>query len=132
MPRSRWCARRERHALPLGAQMDLWRRRALQLTGLGPLVLADCLEAAERPIDESGFVRIGGIDQWIAIQGRDIINPAIVHLHGGPAEAQSPFLNQFVPWERHFTVINWDQRGSGKTYGAMLRALNILASAQLD
>jgi pimeloyl-ACP methyl ester carboxylesterase len=41
----------------------------------------------------------------------------ILFLHGGPAEAQSPFLKEFLPWEQSFTVINWDQRGSGKTYG---------------
>jgi pimeloyl-ACP methyl ester carboxylesterase len=67
------------------------------------------------PIDESGYVRIGGIEQWIAIQGDDVRNPVIVYLHGGPAEAQSPFLAEFRPWERRYTVLNWDQRGSGKT-----------------
>jgi pimeloyl-ACP methyl ester carboxylesterase len=40
----------------------------------------------------------------------------ILYLHGGPGEAQSPFLDQFKPWERDFTVVNWDQRGAGKTY----------------
>lgn len=68
-------------------------------------------------IDERGFVRIGGIDQWIAIQGEDRHNPAILFLHGGPGEAQSPFLDSFKLWERRYTVANWDQRGSGKTYG---------------
>jgi pimeloyl-ACP methyl ester carboxylesterase len=67
-------------------------------------------------IDETGFVRIGGIDQWIAIQGQDRRNPVILYLHGGPGEAQSPFLKDFVPWQRDFTVVNWDQRGAGKTY----------------
>ena len=41
----------------------------------------------------------------------------ILYLHGGPGEAQSPFLDQFKPWQRDFTVVNWDQRGAGKTYG---------------
>jgi pimeloyl-ACP methyl ester carboxylesterase len=67
-------------------------------------------------IDESGFVQLGGIEQWISIQGRDRANPVIVYLHGGPGEAQSPFLDQFKSWQRHFTVVNWDQRGAGKTY----------------
>lgn len=71
---------------------------------------------AATPIDESGFVRIGGIEQWIAIQGSDTANPAILYLHGGPGESQSPFLSQFLPWEKDFTVVNWDQRGAGKTY----------------
>src|SRR6185312_13026720 len=80
-------------------------------------LLAKRSSAAAGAVDETGFVRIGGIDQWIGIQGTDSRNPAILYLHGGPGEAQSPFLEEFVPWERDFTVVNWDQRGSGRTYG---------------
>jgi proline iminopeptidase len=68
-------------------------------------------------IAEDGFVGIGGIDQWVSVRGRDLANPAVVFLHGGPAEAQSPFLQLFAEWERDFTVVQWDQRGSGKTFG---------------
>ncbi len=77
--------------------------------------LASSSFAAEA-IDEADFVRIGGIDQWVAIQGEDVSNPVILFLHGGPGEAQSPFLDEFKPWERDFTVVNWDQRGAGRTY----------------
>ncbi len=72
---------------------------------------------AAEAIDETGFIRIGGIDQWVAVQGHDRRNPLILYLHGGPGEAQSPFLQQFLPWQRDFTVVNWDQRGAGKTFG---------------
>ena len=68
-------------------------------------------------LDDSQYVQIGGIDQFISIQGDDRSNPVILFLHGGPANAQSPFLQEFLPWEKYFTVVNWDQRGSGKTYG---------------
>ena len=71
---------------------------------------------AAQSIDESGYVPVGGIDQWVAMQGDDTNNLAILYLHGGPAEAQSPFLTVFRPWEHRFTVVNWDQRGSGKTF----------------
>ena len=70
---------------------------------------------ASSPIDEQGYVSIGGIQQWIAIQGEET-KPAVLYLHGGPGEAQSPFLNTFAPWTREYTVINWDQRGAGKTF----------------
>ncbi len=70
-----------------------------------------------REVDESQYVQIGGIEQFISIRGEHRNNPVILFLHGGPANAQSPFLQQFVPWEKDFTVVNWDQRGSGKTYG---------------
>jgi pimeloyl-ACP methyl ester carboxylesterase len=68
-------------------------------------------------IAEDGFVAISGIDQWISVRGRSLANPAVVFLHGGPAEAQSPFLSLFADWERDFTVVQWDQRGAGKTFG---------------
>jgi pimeloyl-ACP methyl ester carboxylesterase len=97
--------------------MGLSRRRFVQLSSCVPLGLSGKALAAPSSIDERGFVSIGGIDQWIAIQGQDKRNPAILFLHGGPGEAQSPFLSQFLPWQRDFTVVNWDQRGAGKTYG---------------
>ena len=96
---------------------SLSRRRFVQLSAGSILLLAGRADAAPAAIDETGFQKIGGIDQWIAIQGDDIANPAVLYLHGGPGEAQSPFLGQFRPWQRDFTVVNWDQRGAGKTYG---------------
>lgn len=94
----------------------LSRRRVLQLAISGSLVPARQTFAAAQGIDERGFVTIGGIKQWIAIQGADRRKPAILYLHGGPGEAQSPFLDDFASWGRDFTVVNWDQRGAGKTY----------------
>src|SRR3954470_4094286 len=83
--------------------------------GEGAMLLPGGARAAGR-IDERGYVPIGGIDQWVAIQGENRANPVILYLHGGPGEAQSPFLDTFKPWQRDFTVVNWDQRGAGKTY----------------
>src|SRR6185437_4163170 len=93
------------------------RRRAVGLIATASTLLWKQSSAAGAAVDETGFVPIGGIDQWIGIQGRDSRNPAILYLHGGPGEAQSPFLKEFIPWESDFTVVNWDQRGSGRTYG---------------
>ncbi|HEY3823044.1 MAG TPA: alpha/beta hydrolase [Bryobacteraceae bacterium] len=67
-------------------------------------------------IDERGFVRIGGVDQWITIRGQNRENPAVLLLHGGPGSPLSPLSEHFLPWERDFTVIQWDQRGAGKSY----------------
>jgi pimeloyl-ACP methyl ester carboxylesterase len=75
------------------------------------------LARSNTAIDTADFVRIGGIDQWVAIRGSDRRNPVALFLHGGPAEAQSPFLADFQPWLKRFTVVNWDQRGAGKTFG---------------
>src|SRR6266404_5452473 len=96
---------------------DFSRRRFGQLMIGGSLGLTARPASAAEVINEPGFVSIGGIDQWIAIQGNDIQNPVILFLHGGPVEAQSPVLGQFWPWLRDFTVVNWDQPGAGKTFG---------------
>ena len=90
------------------------RRRLL--LGCGAALTCAGKARASVAIDEQRFVPIGGIPQWIAIQGKENANPAILYLHGGPGEAQSPFLNSFTPWEQDFTVVNWDQRGAGKTF----------------
>ena len=82
-------------------------------------------QAAERQalrgpnaIDEAGFVRIGGIDQWVSIRGEDRNNPVLVILHGGPGAAfQLIGYEAMRPWERDFTVVQWDQRGAGRTFG---------------
>lgn len=31
--------------------------------------------------------------------------------------AESPFLSLFAPWEERYVVAQWDQRGTGKTFG---------------
>jgi pimeloyl-ACP methyl ester carboxylesterase len=68
-------------------------------------------------IDEAGFVTIGGIEQWVSIRGEDLANPVIVVAHGGPGSGLSPFIAIVTrAWERHFTVVHWDQRGAGLTF----------------
>ena len=68
-------------------------------------------------IDEARFVRIGGIDQWITIRGEDRRDPVVLVLHGGPGSPFSYLLRQFQPMEQHYVVVQWDQRGGGKTLG---------------
>jgi proline iminopeptidase len=93
------------------------RRFFLNIAIGSPLLLVEPASGQRKAIEETGFVRIGGIDQWISIRGNDTRNPVILFLHGGPAEAQSPFLKEFLPWQASFTIVNWDQRGAGKTFG---------------
>lgn len=90
-------------------------RRTLVLGYSAALTFAGVARASGA-ISEQGYVSIGGIQQWIATRGDDDAKPAILYLHGGPGEAQSPFLQTFAPWEHDFTVVNWDQRGAGKTF----------------
>jgi pimeloyl-ACP methyl ester carboxylesterase len=70
-------------------------------------------------IVEQCFVRIGGIEQWISIRGEDRLNPVLLVLHGGPGSCYTIFTPHLRPWEKHFTVVQWDQRGAGKTFTRM-------------
>jgi pimeloyl-ACP methyl ester carboxylesterase len=72
---------------------------------------------APNAINEQLFVTIGGIRQWIVIRGRNAANPVLLVLHGGPGVTTSPLASDFLGWEGDFTVVHWDQRGAGKTYG---------------
>jgi pimeloyl-ACP methyl ester carboxylesterase len=68
-------------------------------------------------IDQAKAVEIGGIRQWITVRGRDRQNPILLVLHGGPAAPDLPNRYLFEgPWTDYFTVVQWDQRGAGKTY----------------
>jgi pimeloyl-ACP methyl ester carboxylesterase len=70
-------------------------------------------------VHDSGYVPIGGIPQWLTVDGADCANPVVLVLHGGPGNALSPFGRKiYGGWEQDFTVVQWDQRGAGMTYGA--------------
>ncbi|MEV6292373.1 alpha/beta fold hydrolase [Streptomyces sp. NPDC004059] len=73
---------------------------------------------APNGIDESSYVRIGGIDQWISVRGEDRANPVILEIHGGPGASNLVFTPRTRAWERHFTIVRWDMRGAGKTFAA--------------
>lgn len=65
-------------------------------------------------------VRLGGSDQWILERSEDVGNPVLLYLHGGPGTSQLTSNRRDTrQLEKFFTVINWDQRGAGKSYGAI-------------
>ncbi|MFE9422481.1 alpha/beta fold hydrolase [Kitasatospora sp. NPDC006697] len=67
-------------------------------------------------IDEAGYLRIGGIDQYVSIRGEDLRNPVILEIHGGPGASQLVYTHRTRTWEKHFTVVRWDMRGACKTF----------------
>ena len=68
-------------------------------------------------IAEVRYLRLGGIDQWVLIRGESIANPPLVLLHGGPGMSETSFFRHCnAPLEKSFTLVYWDQRGTGKSF----------------
>ena len=69
------------------------------------------------PVSQDSFVPIGGIEQWVTVRGTSCANPVVLFLHGGPGNPLSPYGEAiYQDWEKDFTVVQWDQRGSGRTF----------------
>lgn len=69
-------------------------------------------------VHEEKFVSLGAIEQWVTIKGESCANPVILFLHGGPGNTLSPYADSiYDAWEQTFTLVQWDQRGAGRTYG---------------
>ena len=67
-------------------------------------------------IDSLEKIKLGGVNQWIQIRGEDRSKPILLFLHGGPGFPQMPFSHLNAELEKHFVVVQWDQRGAGKSY----------------
>jgi len=62
-------------------------------------------------------VKINGSNHEIMIRGKDRDNPVIIFVHGGPGCPEIPYADKYQDLlENKFTVVNYDQRASGKSY----------------
>ncbi len=78
---------------------------------------------AELPgsIAQADFLKIGGVDQWVMIRGENVANPILILLHGGPGFPETNLFRHFnSSLERTFTVVYWEQRGTGKSFSTAL------------
>ncbi len=72
---------------------------------------------SEVAIDTIERLTLGGLTQWISLRSNNIRNPLLLFLHGGPGTAQISFSRQSQkPLEDSFLVVNWDQKGAGRSY----------------
>ena len=71
----------------------------------------------EGSIAEKTFVTINGVRTGMFIRGYSERNPVLLFIHGGPGMPEY-FLNTSYPngLEKYFTVVYYDQRGSGLSY----------------
>ena len=62
---------------------------------------------------------IGNSVQWVLIRSENTKNPILLFLHGGPGTSELTLNRKNTrTLERYFTIVNWDQRGAGKSYAA--------------
>lgn len=71
----------------------------------------------DKGVNEGIYVTLCGQEQYVLIQGEDTENPVIIWLHGGPSSPDT-FVNYIFQkyLVEDYTIINWDQRGCGRTY----------------
>jgi pimeloyl-ACP methyl ester carboxylesterase len=71
---------------------------------------------AQVPIDTTESIVIGGIKQFIRIQGKNKSLPLLLFLHGGPGGSVMGYANKFTnKLQEHFVIVQWDQRETGRT-----------------
>lgn len=75
------------------------------------------LTATTDQIDEAKYIPINGIEQWVTIKGNRT-KPVVLFIHGGPGSVMSPYCeNMYGDWMQEYVLVNWDQRGAGRTFG---------------
>lgn len=64
-------------------------------------------------------VELNGTTQYYTLRGEDLDNPIILFLAGGPGGSQVQKTRVFLAdLEADYTIVNWEQPGSGMSYGA--------------
>jgi pimeloyl-ACP methyl ester carboxylesterase len=78
-------------------------------------------------IDTLEGIQLGGVPQWIRVRGADAANPVLLLMQQGPGlpminEARR--LERLLGLEETFTVVYWDQRGTGLSSPSLRRNSN--------
>jgi len=119
-----WSAPTARRRLPLGSAMVGVMAAALAVlvawpASIPPVMGQDGLPAPGG-IAEMATVRLGGADQTVMIRAADTDKPVLLYLSGGPGQSDLGFARVLLePLTADFVVAVWDQRGSGRSYGAL-------------
>jgi len=110
------------------------RRGAVALAGVALVVLAVGIARPASTDRIVGFdgkplpgsiaeltrVEIGGQELAMMIRGHSTESPVLLFLAGGPGGSELGAMRRHLEaLERDFVVVTWDQRGTGKSYGAL-------------
>lgn len=68
-------------------------------------------------ISEVIKLQIGGIEQGMILRGKNIENPVVLFLHGGPGSPEYMMTQRHpLPLDEFATICWWEQRGAGMSY----------------
>lgn len=68
-------------------------------------------------IAELRTVNVNGHKLSMMIRGQSVSNPVLLFLAGGPGGSEMGAMRKHLPLlEERFTVVTWDQRGTGRSY----------------
>jgi pimeloyl-ACP methyl ester carboxylesterase len=82
-----------------------------------PQIRDSLLQVAPNSVASLEQVRLGGLNQFILIRGKDKNCPILLFLHGGPGMPAMYLAHRFQrKLENHFVVVHWDRRGAGKSF----------------
>ncbi|WP_350286779.1 alpha/beta hydrolase [uncultured Croceitalea sp.] len=75
----------------------------------------------ENGISEMRYLEINNTKQHLLIRGKDVKNPVLLFLHGGPGASATALMRKYNSvLENDFTIVYWDQRNAGKSYDKKL------------
>jgi proline iminopeptidase len=84
-------------------------------------------------IAELRTVNINGHGLAMMIRGHSIKNPVLLFLAGGPGGSEMGAMRNHLPkLEERFTVVTWDQRGTGKSYRALDPTSTLTVASAVD
>lgn len=90
--------------------------------------LASCMSHTPKIHNSNGIselrkIELGNVQQTILIRGKDRTNPILLYLHGGPGTTELiPFRIYQNDLEDYFTIVVWEQRGTGKSFSRKIPA----------
>lgn len=70
-------------------------------------------------LSEKSWVELNGVEMGMIIKAKDQTKPVLLFIHGGPGMPEYWLTKNYPTFlEDYFTVVWWDQRGSGLSYSS--------------
>ncbi len=100
---------------------------------VGRDVLGTALGADRLGIHTTDRLLHGGAQLYVEVRGDDRRAPVLIWLHGGPGAPERPLFRYFnSALEHDFTVVNWDQRGTARSFDARADPVHLTVDQHVE